>query len=201
MNLPGRNEPCLCGSGIKYKKCCFTVDDKNNDLKRAIKISSNIVELRKVLSEKPKLITCKVILLRMALSEIDEEISRTIEINDRASLYDLHLVIQQSFGWDNDHMFSFYMGEDMDDRENEYSGNPYGEHHVSGFQLPTKSASDTELRDLKLKIDREFIYLFDYGDRLIHKVIIQDIKEIEGRKNEPGKIILKVGTPPDQYGE
>lgn len=19
---PGRNEPCLCGSGIKYKKCC-----------------------------------------------------------------------------------------------------------------------------------------------------------------------------------
>ena len=21
-NKPGRNEPCLCGSGKKYKKCC-----------------------------------------------------------------------------------------------------------------------------------------------------------------------------------
>jgi len=22
-NLPGRNEPCFCGSGKKFKKCCF----------------------------------------------------------------------------------------------------------------------------------------------------------------------------------
>lgn len=24
--IPGRNEPCLCGSGIKYKKCCGSVN-------------------------------------------------------------------------------------------------------------------------------------------------------------------------------
>jgi len=23
MKIPGRNEPCLCGSGKKYKKCCL----------------------------------------------------------------------------------------------------------------------------------------------------------------------------------
>jgi len=23
MNEPGRNSPCNCGSGKKYKKCCF----------------------------------------------------------------------------------------------------------------------------------------------------------------------------------
>ena len=23
MNKPGRNDPCLCGSGKKYKKCCI----------------------------------------------------------------------------------------------------------------------------------------------------------------------------------
>jgi hypothetical protein len=23
MNEPGRNDPCPCGSGKKYKKCCF----------------------------------------------------------------------------------------------------------------------------------------------------------------------------------
>ena len=110
-------------------------------------------------------------------------------------------MIQSAFDWDNDHMFSFYLGKDMDDAENEYSGNPFGEHYVSDFRPPSKSASDTELRDLNLKIEQEFIYLFDYGDRLIHKVIIQDIKETENIKREPGKIISKVGTPPDQYGE
>ncbi len=25
--LPGRNEPCHCGSGSKYKKCCLEKDD------------------------------------------------------------------------------------------------------------------------------------------------------------------------------
>lgn len=27
-NLPGRNEPCICGSGIKYKKCCLRKIEK-----------------------------------------------------------------------------------------------------------------------------------------------------------------------------
>jgi tetratricopeptide (TPR) repeat protein len=26
MNIPGRNDPCPCGSGLKYKKCCMTDD-------------------------------------------------------------------------------------------------------------------------------------------------------------------------------
>lgn len=25
--VPGRNEPCSCGSGLKYKKCCLTKID------------------------------------------------------------------------------------------------------------------------------------------------------------------------------
>jgi len=28
--LPGRNEPCHCGSGIKYKKCCLRNGGKNH---------------------------------------------------------------------------------------------------------------------------------------------------------------------------
>lgn len=27
VERPGRNEPCWCGSGKKYKKCHFTVDE------------------------------------------------------------------------------------------------------------------------------------------------------------------------------
>jgi hypothetical protein len=26
-SLPGRNDPCHCGSGKKYKKCCLAKDD------------------------------------------------------------------------------------------------------------------------------------------------------------------------------
>ena len=27
MDKPGRNDPCHCGSGQKYKKCCLAKDD------------------------------------------------------------------------------------------------------------------------------------------------------------------------------
>ena len=29
MNKPGRNEPCYCGSGKKYKKCCIDKMEKS----------------------------------------------------------------------------------------------------------------------------------------------------------------------------
>jgi hypothetical protein len=32
---PGRNEPCRCGSGRKYKHCCLEKDDKKAAAKRA----------------------------------------------------------------------------------------------------------------------------------------------------------------------
>lgn len=27
-NLPGRNDPCLCGSGAKFKKCCLSAQPR-----------------------------------------------------------------------------------------------------------------------------------------------------------------------------
>lgn len=29
--VPGRNEPCVCGSGKKYKKCCLIKSNGNSD--------------------------------------------------------------------------------------------------------------------------------------------------------------------------
>jgi hypothetical protein len=35
MVRPGRNEPCRCGSGRKYKHCCLEKDDKKAAAARA----------------------------------------------------------------------------------------------------------------------------------------------------------------------
>lgn len=68
-------------------------------------------------------------------------------------------------------MFSFYLGEELFDRDNEYSANPMGEHIVSDFGKPTKSATETQLRDLDLSVGFSFWYLFDYGDELVQLII------------------------------
>ena len=33
MEKPGRNDPCWCGSGKKYKKCHIDFDEKIEDIR------------------------------------------------------------------------------------------------------------------------------------------------------------------------
>lgn len=40
MALVGRNAPCPCGSGAKYKKCCLTKDEREAVLRRMSSVPS-----------------------------------------------------------------------------------------------------------------------------------------------------------------
>ncbi len=42
MKKIGRNDPCHCGSGKKYKKCCLEKDEKERYLKTLNKLNENI---------------------------------------------------------------------------------------------------------------------------------------------------------------
>ena len=54
----------------------------------------------------------------------DKAFSRTIELRSSDTLEDLHLAIQDVLGWDNDHLYSFYMTGNVRDREYEIPGYP-----------------------------------------------------------------------------
>ena len=195
-----RNEKCPCGSGKKFKKCCFTDPYKNSEIKRAASIAKTFEELTQIIAKPLEVYQLKVKLLRMMFDEIEDEVSRTIEIKGNQSLYDFHLEIQDAFDWDNDHMFSFYLGDKLFDRENEYSANPYGEHIVSNIGMSSKSATETQIRDLNLKLGFSFLYLFDYGDELVHQITVEEIREIDPTEDGYPKIIKEIGETPSQYG-
>ena len=195
-----RNDKCPCGSGKKYKKCCYLDSDKNAEIIRATSIAKTHEEAFVILSKPTKIYQIKIDLIRMGIDEIEEEISRIIEIEDKQTLYDLHINIQHLFDWDNDHMFSFYLGEQLFDRDNEYSANPLGEHIVSSYGKQSKSATEYELRDLNLPMGFSFWYLFDYGDELVHKVTVEKIREIKPEESGFPKLIERKGNAPPQYG-
>jgi len=195
-----RNDKCPCGSGKKYKRCCYLDPVKNAEIIRAASIAKTYEEVFTILSKPPLIYQMKIDLIRMGFDEIEEEISRVIEINDKQTLYDLHMSIQDLFEWDNDHMFSFYLGENLFDRDNEYSANPLGEHIDSSYGKQSKSAAETELRDLDLPKDFTFWYLFDYGDELVHKVTVEKIREMKPEESGFPKLIEKKGNAPPQYG-
>ncbi|MGB5617255.1 MAG: SEC-C metal-binding domain-containing protein [Desulfobacterales bacterium] len=195
-----RNDKCPCGSGKKYKKCCYLNSDKNAEIIRATSIAKTYEEAFTILSKPTEIYQIKIDLIRMGLDEIEEEISRIIEIEDKQTLYDLHINIQQLFDWDNDHMFSFYLGEELFDRDNEYSANPLGENIVSSYGKQSRSATEYELRDLDLPMGFSFWYLFDYEDELVHKVTVEKIRELEPEESGFPKLIDRKGNTPPQYG-
>ncbi len=195
-----RNDLCLCGSGKKYKKCCFLNPEKDYEIKRAFNFSSTLEGAKKVFNEPIKKYTIKVQLTEHWLHDVSNEISRTFVVSGKETLYDLHLKIQDAFCWDNDHMFSFYLSNELYDSETEYSAAPDGEHYVSRLGKPTKSASTAEIRDLGFEEGRQILYLFDYGDLLVHQVTIIGVEVCESSSRIPFKLVEKIGEDLDQYG-
>lgn len=195
-----RNDKCPCGSGKKYKKCCLANPDKNSEIIRARSIAHTYEELYQIIAKPMDVYRLKVELIRMGFQEIDTEVSRTFEIEGKQTLYDLHINIQHAFDWDNDHMFSFYLSDKLFDQDNEFSANPLGEHLISSFGKYSKSASDAQLRDLGLSIGLLFWYLFDYGDELVHRVTVEEVREMTSKDIDLPKMLHQTGNAPSQYG-
>lgn len=195
-----RNETCPCESGKKYKKCCLADLEKNAEILRAASIARTYEEIKQILNKPMNIYRLKVELIRMGFREIEKEVSRTFEIEGGETLYNLHMNIQYAFDWDNDHLFSFYLSENLFDRNNEYSANPLGEHIVYSFGAPAKSATEAQLRDLQLSAGFSFWYLFDYGDELVHKVTVEEVREKTSKDNDLPKVVNKIGNAPSQYG-
>jgi len=196
----GRNDPCPCGSGKKYKKCCYLDPARNESIVHAAQHVNTLEELAAFLNRPVKICRLRVTLESIALDEMTDTISRTIEIEDHDTLYDLHLKIQDAFGWDNDHLYSFYMSNKLGDAESEYAGDPMGEDLDAplGRDSPG-SAAQTELRLLKLRKGKKFKYRFDYGDELIHTVEVLGILERSRGNQSYPRIVDKTGTAPAQY--
>jgi hypothetical protein len=69
---------------------------------------------------------------------------------------------------------------------------------MSGIGPAAKSAADTQLRDLHLHQTSSILYLFDFGDELIHEVTVESIQDKKADMILPA-VISAVGTPPPQY--
>ena len=158
-------------------------------------------DVESILKQPDEMYQIKVVLFEKCGEVFHEEISRTFEMPGRETLFDLHWIIQKAFDWDNDHLYSFYLSNKLYDRETEYSGTPDGDYLESNFfyEKPAKPAAATELRDLNLLTGQEFLYLFDYGDTLIHGVRVESIRQVNPDDEQHWKMIDHVGIAPPQY--
>ncbi len=92
----------------------------------------------------------------------EEDCVRVIEIEEKASLHDLHLAIQDAVEFDNDHLFDFYAGRHPSYQKKIWFGNE------DEWENRNIAYEDIELRRVyPLKKGFKLYYLFDWGDEWI----------------------------------
>lgn len=144
---------------------------------RAAAKTDSLEEAAEIMATPPDIYSFEVTLVSNSSPEnAPRETSKTIEINGDKSLYNLHMAIQKAFGWDNDHMFSFFLDNKIESSESEYSGDPLGQHQKAFPGDKSRPADEVEIADLRLKKGRRFTYLYDYGDNIVHSVELIDIR-------------------------
>lgn len=125
------------------------------------------------------------------MAQLDDPAVLTLD--GRQSLHDLHLAIQTAFGWDNDHLYSFFMSGRAWDSASEYA-------MVAQRGSNTRLASQVRLERLGLRVGSEFLYLFDYGDE--HPFAVQVETIISAPKPlKQSRIDRRPADPPAQYEE
>lgn len=121
-----------------------------------------------------------------------ELVWRIIEIPEDKTLHQLHLYIQKSFGFYNDHLYSFFMSNTAWDRKSEFTS------PVEIEESEAPSATGVKLRDLKLSLKKKFLYLYDFGDNLDLQIEVMGFGEVDKNYRYP-QIIGAFGAAPEQY--
>lgn len=110
------------------------------------------------------------------------------KVNSKISLEDLHDIIQEIIRFDNDHLYCFYIEDEMG------SLNTY----VSPEDMGNKYTDEIKIEELGLWEGKSFEYLFDYGDEWVFTIKVEKIDTAGVEIEEP--ILMKIkGKFPEQY--
>lgn len=112
-----------------------------------------------------------------------------IEIHSSSSLEELHLAIQDALGFDNDHMYEFFIARTERSRDrvsfDDENGGLYDSTVESLFPLPDR---------------RHLYYMFDYGDYWVFRVArIAKAHQAADPHGKYPRLAQETGEKPEQY--
>jgi hypothetical protein len=185
----GRNEPCPCGSGKKYKKCCGggnIVPFPNASAAAAER--ENAPENGKPNGENA------VYQLKITLKDIRPPIWRRVLAPRNITFHKLHKIIQAAFGWQDYHLFDFDFGDIV-------------VHIPAPDFSPGELYGDVEALNAKrTKIDGlltergKCTYTYDFGDDWKHEIVLEKILPAEEGQRYPVCIDGARHRPPEDVG-
>ena len=118
-------------------------------------------------------------------------VRRVIAMRDELTLVDLHYALQSAFGWDDDHLYAFWLGGHFWTSSEEHFTRPCADNARSA-----RSAA-IALERLGLAEGRRVAYVFDFGDEWRVRLRVRHIGEDGGHASP--RLLRSVGVAPPQY--
>lgn len=127
--------------------------------------------------------------------DTEEDVFRDLEIDQEASLEDLHNAINQSFGFDGGEMASFYKSDDQWNQGQEISL-----FDMSDGTTDVRLMSETLVEDVISEAETRMIYVYDFLSMWRFMVELGEIAEREEGVTYPNLMFVH-GQIPDQAPE
>jgi hypothetical protein len=126
--------------------------------------------------------------LKVRLTDIESPIWRRFLVAGDQTLYRLHLILQAIMGWENYHLYEFFIDEI------EY-GEPDDE-----YQPDIAYARKTMMSQVLHSQGQRFRYVYDYGDNWEHEIEVEKISEPKEYAFYPVCLEGERACPPEDCG-
>jgi hypothetical protein len=129
------------------------------------------------------------------------DVTRTIDVLSTQTLQDLHWALQTAHGWEDDHLYAFWLkGRYWANDGSEYvdplsAATPGPLDAFSG--RPARKSAAAQLQRLKIKRGQRIAYVFDFGDEWRVDLLVKSIVAPDG--GEYPRIIERGAEAPPQY--
>jgi hypothetical protein len=130
-------------------------------------------------------------------------VRRTIVLRGDQTLVDLHGALQVAFHWDDDHLYSFWLGGKFWARDATEYTHPFAleTDPFAGWDLPIakpgRKSAERRLDRLRLTEGQRIAYRFDFGDEWRVRLTLRAITADDG--SDYPRWLDPVGDAPPQY--
>jgi len=120
-------------------------------------------------------------------------VRRAIGVRDDLTLVDLHYALQSAFGWDDDHLYAFWLEGGFWAPDREHYVSP---HHATTADPLGRSAC-APLLELGLRAGQAISYVFDFAREWRVALTVRGV-EADGERRSP-RLLGSAGAAPPQY--
>jgi hypothetical protein len=128
-------------------------------------------------------------------------VNRTIAVRSDQTLVDVHLALQAAFDWDDDHLYSFWLGGKFWSRVGGEYTHPWHANEPSPLGAlwigPVPQSAEISIDRLELSENQRIAYVFDFGDEWRVLLTVRQITDDDGQQYP--RVLKSVGEAPPQY--